>query len=601
MAKKAKPPKLARREPGVAERLRALDKLLKDKRPRSTLELQAIERQRRDLDEGHKRGLIWREESVLRCIRFFSLLRHWKGRQWAGKPFELMPWEEQCILAPLFGWHRENQDGVLRRFRIGYVEVPRKNGKTTLAAGISLQGLIYDDEPGSEVYAGAKTKDQARILFRDVINCRGPKLKNLTKERTGSLEFPRANSFFRPLPAKGESLDGLNAHRNVVDELHAHSSRELWDVLVGATGNRLQPLSLAITTAGTDRTSICWEIRELARGVLEGQPDHDDEMFAYIACAEEKDDWQSPETWSKANPNLGISVTLEFLAGQAKRARASGSAESNFRRKHLNQWVSEYSTWIDPLVWDKGETKDLAAFYASLIDQEAWVGFDQGGRDDFAAAGLVFPERVKIEVTPDLPQEAIDLIVQSPVSAVSRCKIRRAKVIGQCWIAQNGRRDITKAPLCNWIRDGWVRVTPGNATDHDAILTWLEEQRVKYRLRELAYDDNNARQFGIDVINAGLPAFAFYQTKRNYNEPCVQFEALAADGLIEHDGNPLLRWMIGNVVMEADARGYVQPAKHKSAEKIDLVVALLMGYARALFTDLEAGDSVYLHRGMLIL
>jgi phage terminase large subunit-like protein len=594
---KAARPKLARRAPGIAERMQALEKLLKDGRPRATLEMQAIQRQLRDLDEGHKRGLIWREEAVQRSVRFFSCLQHWKGRQWAGKPFELMPWQEHCIIAPLFGWHREFPDGILRRFRVGYIEVPRKNGKTTLAAGIALQGLVYDDEPGSEVYAGAKTKDQASILFRDVLNCRGPKLKEITKERTKSLEFPRTQSFFRPLPAKGESLDGLNAHRNVVDELHAHASRELWDVLLGATGNRLQPLTLAITTAGVDRTLICWEIRELARGVLEGEPDHDDEMFGYIACAEENDDWQDPQTWAKANPNLGVSVTLEFLAGQAKRAKASGSAESNFRRKHLNQWVSAYSRWVDPLVWDKGQTKNLEAFYASLMEQDAWVGFDQGGRDDFAAAGLVFPERVQLDTGP-IDMEAAE--VQQAIMAVSRCKIRRAKVLLQCWIAENGRRDITKAPLCNWIRDGWVRVTPGKSTDHDAILAWLEEQRQKYRLKELAYDDNNARQFGIDVMNAGMPAFAFYQTKRNYNEPAIQFEALVADGLIEHDGNPLLRWMIGNVVMEADARGYIQPAKHKSADKIDGVVALLMGYARALFTDLDQG-SVYERRGMLVL
>lgn len=588
----------------TAQRLSALERLLKDKRPRSTLELAAIERQLRDLEEGHKRGLVWDEAAASRAVAFFSLLQHWKGRQWAGKTFLLEPWQEHCIVAPLFGWKIEGGLVLLRRFRVAYIEIPRKNGKTTLAAGIALQGLTADDEPGAEVYAGATTKPQASILFRDVIRCRGQALKKLTKERGGSLEFTRNGSFFRPVPAKAENLDGLNGSRIIVDELHAHKSRDLWDVLLDSTGARLQPLSVAITTAGADRTSICWEVRELVRSMLEGAPDHDDSLFGFVACAEDKDDWESPETWWKANPNMRVSVTEESLAHQAKLARASGSAESNFRRKRLDQWVGRFSRWIDPAVWAEGRSKlPREKFLEGLKDQECFAGFDQGGRDDFAAAGLVFPERIKLEppTTPEAVADTIEKLSSPLPMATSRCKIRRARVLTHCWIAEHGRRDVTKAPLANWIRDGFVTVTPGNATDHDAILRWLEEAQKTFRLRELAFDGNNARQFGIDAQKLGIPIFEFWQTKRNYNEPCVAFEGLAANGLIEHDGNGLLHWQIGNVVMEADARGYVMPAKHKSSEKIDAVVALLMGFARALFTDLDAGDSVYLRRGMIIL
>jgi phage terminase large subunit-like protein len=500
----------------------------------------------------------------------------------------------------LFGWFRA--DGT-RRFRTGYVEIPRKNGKTTLAAGIGLQGLLADQEEGAEVYAAATMRDQACILFADAKRCLSKDLRTLVKEFQFAITFEGLHGTFRPLSSDHDTLDGLNPHRVVVDEFHAHKSRGLWDVLLGGQGARRQPLILAITTAGVDRHSICYEVREkLARAVLEGEADHNDSVFAFICCADETDPWDDEKTWRKANPNYGITVKPEHLGELAKQAAVSGSAESNFRRKHLNQWVGQESSWIPLPTWDKCRSGlPSPVFDESLVGQECFAGLDLGWRDDFACLGYTFPKRVKIEQRIEHGKNADDeQLAEAAPMATARWKILRCGVKLHCWVPSEGRRDITQAPLCNWIRDGLVTVVPGNTNDPQLILSQLERDRKTYHLIDLALDPNNARQFGLEAMELGLSVFEFWQTKRNYNEPCREFERLAAAGLLEHDGNPLLRWMIGNVVMEADARGYVMPAKQKSADKIDGPVALLMGFARAMFGELETG-SVYERRGMIVL
>jgi phage terminase large subunit-like protein len=570
-----------RRAKGVSARLRALERLLKNKRPKSKLETLCIQRQMSDLETAHRRGLAWDEDEARRNVDFFGLLKHWKG-EWAGKKITLGDWQEHCLIAPLFGWRRE--DGT-RRFRIAYFEMPRKQGKTTIAAGLTLQGAIADEEAGAEVYTAATKRDQALICFNDAKKCMGPELRRVTKQFAWSITCPDLDSFIKPLSSDHDSMDGLNTHRAIIDELHAHKTRGLWDVLDTSTGARRQPLLVAITTAGVDRQSICWEQRKLAVAVLEGKPDHRDSLFTFIACAEDADDWQDPETWKKANPNFGISVKPEKLDEACFAARASAAAENNFRRKHLNQWVGSESRWIDSTEWAACR---LAPF-PSLEKREMFGAIDLGWRDDFAAVGLVAPERVSIAAVAE--QSAADDVMEAagkePLATV-RSRITRAWVDGHVWVPEEGRRSIDEAPLCNWIRQGLVTVTPGNTTDWRAILSYLLQAAERYELREVALDPNNARQAGVELVSAGIPTFEFWQTARNYNEPSLDFAALVAGKLLHHDGNDLLSWMIGNVVMRADPRGYVMPRKDKSLEKIDLPVALLMAYARAMFTEVPS-------------
>lgn len=319
-------------------------------RPKSQLEILAVERQIADLDHGHKRGLVWREDEARRAISLFEHLKHWKA-EFHGQAFRLSGWQEHLVIAPLFGWWRD--DG-LRRFRVGYIELPRKNGKTALLAGIGLQGLVADREPGAEVYSAATGGRVSERLFEDASKfaSSSPMIRDELEFYQRSLRCARLSSRFEPLPADASRLHGLNIHRALVDEVHEHKTRYLWDVLLTATASRRNPLQLGITTAGHDRSSICWELRELTRKILEGAIE-DDSQFGLITCAEPGDDILSPDTWAKANPNLGISVKLDYLKTRAARAASSPSEENTFRRLHLNQWTEQSVRWLPMDAWDR--------------------------------------------------------------------------------------------------------------------------------------------------------------------------------------------------------------------------------------------------------
>lgn len=568
-----------KRAKGISARMKSLEKLLRDKRPRSALELASINRQKNDLDEGYKRGLVWDEDAAVRGVEFFSLLKHWKGK-WAGLKLTPEPWQEHCIIAPLFGWKLELSG--FRRFRTGYIEQPRKQGKTTIGAGISLQGLVADQEPGAEVYAAATKRDQACILFNDAKRCLGARLRQMVKQYQLALGFETLNGWFKPLSSDHDSLDGLNISRAVIDELHAHKDRGLWDVLLGAVGARSQPLIVAITTAGDDDKTICGEVRnQLAIPALNGAADADDSFFAFIACAELEDDWMDPETWKKANPNLGVSLNIEFLENLCRQARASKAAENNFRRKHLNQWITGASEWISPVSWASCKSDEPPV----MDGRECFIGVDIGTRDDFAAVGRLFPERIVIQsrgeqADSDAPENNDD----GDVLKKARFKIRRAYCDVTLWVPENGRRDIREAPLVNWIDRGLVQVAGGNSTDFDAIFEQIERDAERYDVKQIAIDPNNARQFGSDLTEMGFEVFNFRQNTLNYHEPTIEFGVLVADGMIAHPGHDVLSWMIGNVRLRS-RNSYVMPWKEKCPEKIDGAVALLMAMGAAMFCD----------------
>lgn len=569
----------------TAKRLKALERLLRDKRPRSALEIGSIQRQINDLDEGHKRGLYWDEDAAQRAIAFFCLLKHWKGK-WAGLYFKPEPWQEHAILAPLFGWKMFK--GGPRRFRTGYIEEPRKNGKTFKCAGVALQGMIADQEQGAEVYSAATKRDQACICFNDAKRCLSPKLAQMVNKFQFALTFDPLNATFKPLSNDHDSMDGLNIHRAVIDELHAHKDRGLWDVLLGSVGARTQPLIVAITTAGDDDRSICGEVRGMAKAVIEGAADTDDKFFAFIACAELEDDWQSPATWRKANPNLGVSLNEEFLEDLCRQAKVSKAAENNFRRKHLNQWITGAQEWITPVSWDKCRRKETP----SLEGRECFIGIDIGTRDDLAAVGRVFPERVVIErkEAEEKPAPQTNPAYIPPPQV--KYKVSRAFVDATLWMPESGRRDIRQAPFVNWIDKGLITVAGGSSTDFDPIIEQVKEDAERYDVRQIAIDPNNARQLAGMLIEEGFEVFNFTQNTKNYHEPVVEFGALVGEGLIEHSGHDVLRWMMGNVRLRS-RNGYLMPWKDKSAEKIDAATAILMGFGLAMFCDLDPNSTIY--------
>lgn len=486
------------------------------------------------------------------AVAFFEkLLVHSKG-EWAGKPFKLQDWQRDDIIRPLFGWKRA--DGT-RRYRNAYIEIPRKNGKSTLCAGLALYLLFADGEPGAEVYSAAADKDQARIVFGEAQAMveASPALSEHGKVLRNSIVIHSERSVYRVISADAYTKHGFNAHGIVFDELHAQPNRELWDVLNTSTGARRQPMMVMITTAGVyDPESICWEQHEYARQVLSGVID-DPYYFAYIAAADDTDDWTSPVVWAKANPGLGETIKLDYLEGECKRAMASPAYQNTFRRLHLNQWTAQEERWLDMTAWNACARK-----FPDLKGRTCFGGLDLASTTDIAAFVLCFP--------PEGDDEPYWLM---PFF----------------WIPQDNliervRRD--RVPYDAWVRDGLLNVTPGNVIDYYYIEQTIRQLATDYRIEEIAFDRWGATLIYQRLEEARQTMIQFGQGFASMSPPTKEFLKLVLSQRIAHDGNPVLRWMADNVVARQDPAGNIKPDKSKSRSKIDGIVAGIMALDRAL-------------------
>lgn len=510
------------------------------------------------------------ERAATGAERFFErLLRHTKG-EWAGQPFELQPWQRE-IVREVFGWKRG--DGT-RRYRRVYIEIPRKNGKSTFAAGLALYLLFADGEAGAEVYSAAADREQAGIVFSQakLMVEASPALGRFAEIYKGSIVVPSTASAYKVLSSDVPTKHGLNAHGIVFDELHAQPNRELWDVLTTSVGSRRQPLIIAITTAGYDRESICWEQHEYARRVNAGIVD-DPEMYAFIAAAEEEDDWTDEETWRKANPGYDVTVKGEYLRVEAGRAKQTPAYQNTFRRLHLNQWTQQAERWLDMSAWDACA---FAVDEKRLEGRECYGGLDLASSSDVAAFGLVFPpleEEGVFEVLPFfwIPRENM---------------IERA------------RRD--RVPYDAWVRDGWMRSTEGNVIDLAFICRDIVELGKRFNIREIAFDRWGAVQVSQTLAGAGFEMVQFGQGFASMATPTKELLRLVLGGKVAHGGNPPLRWMADNLVVTQDPAGNVKPDKKKSREKIDGIVALIMALDRSLRHGGKP-KSVYEGRGVVSL
>lgn len=504
----------------------------------------------------------------LAVLFFERLLYHTKG-EWAGQRFVLEDWQRDEIIRPLFGWKRA--DG-LRRYRTAYIEVPRKNGKSTLAAGIALLLLFADDEPGAEVYSAAVDRDQANIVFdqaKKMVEA-SSHLFRLAEIYKRSMIVPDTMSAYRVLSADVATKHGLNAHGVVFDELHAQPTRALWDVLTTSTGARRQPLVVAITTAGYDRQSICWEQHEYARQVLAGIIE-DPSFFPYVCAAEMEDDWLDEDVWRKANPNLGVSVKMDYMKNEARRARLTPAYQNTFRRLHLNQWTQQETRWLPLEAWDAcGESFNIRL----LEGMPCYGGLDLASSSDIASFVLCFPSE---------PGEE-----------------ERYAWIPFFWIPEENmieraRKD--RVPYDAWVRDGWMVATEGNVIDYGYIIRAIEELSERYNIREIAFDRWGAFQVSQALEGAGLTMIGFGQGFVSMAGPTKELLRLILSGRLVHGGHPVLRWMADNMVVSSDAAGNVKPNKEKSREKIDGVVAGIMALDRAIRH--KAAGSVYEERGLL--
>lgn len=493
----------------------------------------------------------WYDEAAAqKAVDFFPLaLCHVKG-EWAGQPISLLPWQENDVIRPLFGWKRP--DGT-RRYRTCFVEVPRKNGKSTIAAGIGLYLLFADGEPGAEVYSAAADRSQAAIVF-DIAKqmvAKSPMLAKRARIFQSSIMAPATGSSYKVLSADVETKYGYNASGIIFDELHTQANRRLWDALITATGVRRQPLTFVMTTAGYDRHSVCWEQHDYAMKVKAGII-QDDSYLGVIYAADENDDWTDPKVWAKANPSLGNTLKLDYVATECQHARDIPGYENTFKRLQLNIWTEQATRWLGLDTWDAcaGEV-DLAL----LEGRDCFGGIDLSSTQDTTALALVFPG-------PD----GYDTLSWFWVPEES--------------IRKRSERD--RVPYDIWARDGFIEETEGNVVDYDIIRKRVNELGQRFHIKEIAIDRWNSTDLQTRLQGDGFTVVPFGQGFASMTAPAKELEKLLLSRKLRHGGNPVLRWMASVVAVSQDAAGNLKPDKAKSTERIDGIVALIMALGRAM-------------------
>jgi phage terminase large subunit-like protein len=498
-----------------------------------------------DLETGAARGLSFSVAKGERVLRFFTLLKHSKG-EWAGKFFELEDWQ-RFYLFVLFGWL--NADGT-RRFRVAYTEIARKNGKSQLAAAIGLYLFVGDEEPGAEIYCCATKRDQAKIVWDEIAR--------MVKSSTGFRKFIKAvkdnlscesrNAKCEPLGSDQDTLDGLNPNGAIIDELHAHKNRGVWDVITTATGARRQPLIFAITTAGYDRQSVCFQQHEYAEKVLEGVIE-DDTFFGFLATLDAGDDWADPTTWIKANLNLGVSVKRENLQAACLKAQQDPMSQNAFLRLRLNVWTNNETKWCTFEVWDQ----NVGVVDESLLEgRVCFGGLDLASTTDTASFVLAFPP-----VEPD-----------GPVILLPRI-----------WIPTDNMRLRVlrdRVPYDAWVRDGWMLATEGNIIDYDVIRQQILADYNRFAIQQIRYDRWGATQLSTQLAGDGLEMVTMGQGFASMSSPMKEFMRRLLDKTIAHGGHPVLRWQASNVMSRSDPAGNWKPDKAASRERIDSCVAAIM-------------------------
>jgi phage terminase large subunit-like protein len=510
----------------------------------------AVERHYRDLETGPERGLWFSDSHAQHALESFLFLRHSKG-EWAGQTFMPSPWQ-QFWIALAFGWMRA--DGT-RRFREVWEEVPRKNGKSTKLSGIGLYLFFFDGEGGAEVYTAATKMEQARITHDEAVRMvqASPHLRRHISERRSELYVRGKADKFVPLGRDSKSMDGLNPHGAILDEVHAHPDRTIYDVIKSGQGARRQPLLWEITTAGFDLSSFGYEQHCYAKKVLEGT-EQDDDFLAIIYTVDDREKWDDPIEWAKANPNLGVSVYAQGLNDACERAKKQPSEQPNFKTKRLNIWLSGGEAWIPVASWR--QCGDTSLKLDDFAGEECWIGIDLAEKSDIAALCLIFKRGRKYCVFFRL------YLNEYEVSKQENQHYRRYQQRGE------------------------LIVTEGNATDFDVIRDDIKAFAKKFDVKEVPYDPKFAAYFVTKLIEDGLPMVEIAQTSAHFTLPIIEIENQVLTGELQHEGNTAVEWMIGNVVMrESKFSGLKHPTKEKPSEKIDGPVAMLIAMGRALMFE----------------
>ncbi len=507
------------------------------------------------------------------AVAFIENLCHTKGT-WAGKPFLLLDWQEQ-IIRDLFGILKPNG---YRQFNTAYVEIPKKNGKSELAAAIALLLCCGDGEERAEVYGCAADRQQASIVFEvaaDMVRmcpALSKRVKILASQKR--IIYAPTNSFYQVLSAEAYSKHGFNIHGVVFDELHTQPNRKLFDVMTKGSGDaRMQPLYFLITTAGTDTHSICYETHQKAMDILEGRK-IDPTFYPVIYGASDTEDWTDPKVWKKANPSLGETIGIDKVVAACESARQNPGEENSFRQLRLNQWVKQAVRWMPMEKWD------ACAFPVNKDDLEGRVcygGLDLSSTTDITAFVLVFPpsdEDDRYILLPYfwVPEDTLDL------------RVRRDHV-----------------PYDLWERQGYLMTTEGNVVHYGFIEKYIERLGERFNIREIAFDRWGAVQMVQNLEGMGFTVVPFGQGFKDMSPPTKELMKLVLEKRIAHGGHPVLRWMMDNIYIRTDPAGNIKADKEKSTEKIDGAVATIMGLDRAIRCGNDTQESVYNDRGILFL
>jgi len=501
------------------------------------------------------------KEAADRIVRFYSKeLRHLKG-ECAGQHFELEPWQAK-ILRRVFGW--KHKVTHLRKYRVLYIEIPRKNGKSALGSGLALYMLDADNEPGAEVVSAAADKEQAALVFdaaKEMVLA-NYKLSSRIKPFRRSMVVYQTGSTYKVLSSEVKNKHGTNLSAIIADEVHAMPSRDLLDVLTSSMAYRAQPLTALLTTAGFDRNSICWEYHDYAKRVHEGVVE-DPAFYGVIFAASPDDDWKDEKVWKKANPNWGVSVRPEFLREEFKKAREIPAYENTFKRLHLNIWTEQDSRWMPIELWDSCAGGFTAE---SLKGQTCFGGLDLSTTTDLAALNLLFPQ------------------------PGGRFKTLSYFFAPEDTIRRRSQKD--RVPYDQWTREGFIEKTPGAICDYDFIRRRLNELRDIFNIEEVAIDPWNATQLATQLEGDDFTICFTRQGFGSLSAPTKELSALILGHKIEHNNNPVMRWCVRNIAIEQDAAGNIKPSKKRSKDRIDGIAALINGLSRAILHK-DTGPSVY--------
>lgn len=530
----------------------------------------AAERHLRDLDEAKDKGFYFDLDAALMAIDFFpAVCRHSKG-EWAGERVDLTP-NQQFRIGSVFGWKKIGDD--MRRYRTAYNTESRKNGKSTLSAGVGLYMMTADGEGGADCYSYATKRDQARIVFDEakMMTRKSPALKSRLEIQKLNLAMLSTASKFEPLSADENSLDGLNPHCAIGDEIHAHKSRAVYDVLETAMGSRRQSLHWLITTRGVSHGGVCEEVDEYSIKVLKGEVP-DDSWFAYIACLDEDDEWDNEATWIKANPNLGVSVKLDDLQRLAIKAKYALGARAEFKKKRCNLWISSVSEWLDGDAWR--DCGGLQFDEEDLKGQECYGGLDLSGSKDLTSFQLLF--------------EDID---------------GKEKLLSYFWLPEKGleeRSQEENVPWTEWANMGVLRTTPGAAINKAYVAREIAEICSQFDVKVIGYDrwriNELIQEFddiGFQTIkvkeasdldnkenrySTGTPIMEWGQGFRDMSPAVDEVEGAVADNRLRHGDNPILTYCVSNVAVSTDPAGNRKLDKSKSRSRIDGAIGMAMAY-----------------------